>query len=67
VVIGIPKDNLVFEGICYGLIGDICASQGIANSLSCFTRWEVFAVDELILSPATKQVLAMMQLDHIAR
>jgi D-alanine transaminase len=67
VVIGIPKDNLVFEGISYGLIGDICASQGIANSLPCFTRREVFAVDELMLSPATKQVLAMMQLDHIAR
>jgi D-alanine transaminase len=62
-----PKDNLVFEGVCYGFIGDICASQGIANSLPCFMRRDVFAVDELMLSLATKQVLAMMQLDHIAR
>ena len=33
-VLGTPKDNLVLEGIRYGLIEEICRSKGIANSIS---------------------------------
>ncbi len=63
VVIGTPKDNLVLEGIRYGLIEEICAKQGIPYQLRRVSRDEVFAADELMLSSATKEVLPITQLD----
>lgn len=62
-VIGTPKDNLVLEGIRYGLIEDICAKQGMAFELRRVTRAEVFAADEVLLSSATKEVLPVTLLD----
>ena len=63
VVIGTPKDNLVLEGIRYGLIEEICANQGIPYQLRRVSREEVFAADELMLSSATKEVLPITLLD----
>ena len=63
VVIGTPKDNLVLEGIRYGLIEEICAKQGIPYQLRRVSRDEVFAAEELMLSSATKEVLPITQLD----
>jgi D-alanine transaminase len=62
-VIGTPKDNLVLEGIRYGLIEDICIKQGIAFELRRVTRAEVMAADEVLLSSATKEVLPVTLLD----
>jgi len=62
-VIGTPKDNLVLEGIRYGLIEDICVKQGIAFELRRVTRAEVLAADEVLLSSATKEVLPVTLLD----
>ena len=62
-VLGPPKDNLVLEGIRYGLIEDICRDAGIGFELRRITREEVFAADELLLSSATKEVLAITTLD----
>ncbi len=62
-VFGPPKDNLVLEGIRYGLIEDICRDAGIPFELRRITREEVFAADELLLSSATKEVLAITTLD----
>ncbi len=62
-VIGTPKDNLVLEGIRYGLIEEICTSQGIPYSLRRVSREEIFSADELLLSSATKEVLPITQLD----
>jgi D-alanine transaminase len=62
-VIGTPKDNLVLEGIRYGLIEDICAKQGMAFELRRVTRAEVLAADEVLLSSATKEVLPVTLLD----
>jgi D-alanine transaminase len=62
-VLGVPKDNLVLEGIRYGLIEEICAAQGIPFALRRISREEVFAADELLLSSATKEVLPITQLD----
>ncbi|MDR3371140.1 D-amino acid aminotransferase [Rhodoferax sp.] len=62
-LLGAPKDNLVLEGIRYGLIEDICAQQGIPFALRRITRAEVLAADELLLSSATKEVLPVTQLD----
>lgn len=62
-VSGTPKDHLVLEGIRYGLMQELCAEQGIEWSLRRISRDEVFAADELLLSSATKEVLAITQLD----
>ncbi len=62
-VMGTPTDNLVLEGIRYGLIGDICRDLAIAFELRRISREEVFAADELLLSSATKEVLAVTTLD----
>ena len=62
-VIGVPKDNLVLEGIRFGLIEEICRARGIAFELRRISRDEVLNADELLLSSATKEVLAVTTLD----
>jgi len=62
-VMGPPKDQLVLEGIRYGLIEDICRTAGIAFELRRISRTEVLAADELLLSSATKEILPITQLD----
>ena len=65
VVMGPPKDNLVLEGIRFGLIEEICRTQGIPFQLRRITRAEVLAADEVLLSSATKEVLAVTLLDDL--
>jgi D-alanine transaminase len=62
-VIGAPKDNLVLEGIRYGLLEELCLEAGIPFELRRVTRDEVFSADELLLSNATKEVLPVTRLD----
>ena len=62
-VMGPPKDHLVLEGIRYGLIEDICREQGLGFELRRISREEVRDADELLLSSATKEVLAITTLD----
>jgi D-alanine transaminase len=62
-VLGPPKDNLVLEGIRYGLIESMCRDAGIPFELRRVKREEVLAADELLLSSATKEVLAVTTLD----
>ncbi|MDR3452516.1 MAG: D-amino acid aminotransferase [Rhodoferax sp.] len=62
-VIGSPRDNLVLEGIRYGLIEEICRAEGLGFELRRLSRDEVFNADELLLSSATKEVLAITRLD----
>jgi len=62
-VLGPTKNHLVLEGIRYGLIEDICAQQGLSFALRPVARSEVFDADELMLSSATKEVLAITHLD----
>lgn len=62
-VAGAPNDNLVLEGIRYGVIGELCRAAGIPFQLRRVAREEVFAADELLLSSATKEVLAVTRLD----
>jgi len=63
VVFGAPKDNLVLEGIRYGLLEELCRAEGIPFELRRVSRDELLAADELLLSSATKEVLAVTQLD----
>jgi D-alanine transaminase len=65
-VMGVPKDNLVLEGIRYGLIEEICREAGIPFELRRISRSEVFAADELLLSNATKEILPVTRLDQQA-
>ena len=58
-----PKDQLVLEGIRYGLIEEICRAAGMAFELRRISRAEVLDADELLLSSATKEVLPITSLD----
>jgi len=63
VVLGPPKDNLVLEGIRYGLLEELCSRAGIPFQLRRVSREEVLAADEILLSSATKEVIACTTLD----
>ena len=62
-VVGAVKDNLVLEGIRYGLIEELCQSLGIGFKLQATSHADVLACDELMLSSATAEVLPITQLD----
>ena len=62
-VMGPPNDHLVLEGIRYGLLEQLCREAGIPFELRRIAREEVLACDELMLSSATKEVLAVTRLD----
>jgi D-alanine transaminase len=62
-VYGSPRDNLVLEGIRYGVIETLCREAGVPFALERVPREDVFAADEILLSSATKEVLPVTQLD----
>lgn len=62
-LMGPPKDNLILEGIRYGLIEELCAAGQIPLEARRITRAEVFAADEVLLSSATKEVLPVASID----
>ncbi len=62
-LIGPPKDHLVLEGVRYGLLEEICREAGIPFELRRISRAEVLAADELLLSSAVREVLAITTLD----
>ena len=62
-VMGPPKDQLVLEGIRYGLIEAMCRTVNLPFELRRITRAEVLDADELLLSSATKEVLPVTLLD----
>jgi len=63
VMFGPPKDNLVLEGIRYGLLEELCLENSIPFELRRVSQSEVLQADELLLSSATKEVIAVTQLD----
>lgn len=64
-VMGVPNDHLVLEGIRYGVLAQLCESQQIPFSLKPIRKEEVFAADELLLTSASKEVLAVTKLDAL--
>lgn len=62
-VMGPPKNQLVLEGVRYGFIEEACAALDIPFTLRPIGRDEVQQADELLLSSAGKEVLAITQLD----
>jgi D-alanine transaminase len=62
-VLAPPRDNLILEGIRYGLIEELCRSLDIGFEARRLTRAEVETADELMLSSATKELIAITRLD----
>lgn len=62
-LIGPPRDNLILEGIRYGLMEELCAADHIPFETRRISRAEVFAADEVLLSSASKEVLAVADID----
>lgn len=62
-VLGPPKSEHVLEGVRYELIRELCEEEGIAFNLRPVPEADVLAADELMLSSAAKEVLAVTVLD----
>lgn len=58
-----PKDNLILEGIRYGLIEELCVKACIAFESRKITRDEVFGADEVMVSSASKEVVPVVSID----
>ena len=62
-LLGVPKSEHVLEGIRFDLLRELCEDVGIAYNLRPIAEADVRSADELLLSSATKEVLAVTQLD----
>lgn len=58
-----PKDNLILEGIRYGLMEELCEAMDISIEARRITRDEVFAADEVMISSASKELLPVVTID----
>lgn len=58
-----PKDNLILEGIRYGLMEELCAAMEISFEARRITRDEVFGADEVLISSASKELLPVVTID----
>jgi len=63
ILAGPPTDNLILEGIRYGLMEELCAANDIPFQSRRISRDEVFAADEVLLSSASKEVLPVVTID----
>ena len=62
-LLGPKKNNLVLEGIRYGLFEELCAKHVIPFEMRAIAQDEVFAADEVLLSSATKEILQVTLID----
>jgi D-alanine transaminase len=62
-LLGPPKSEHVLEGIRVELLRELCEEVGIAYNLRPIPEADVRSADELLLSSATKEVLAITHLD----
>ncbi|OWW19428.1 D-amino acid aminotransferase [Noviherbaspirillum denitrificans] len=62
-VYGPPKSTLILEGIRYGLLEELCAACNIPFGSRAITRDEVFAADEVLMTSAGREVLAVTVID----
>lgn len=60
-----PTDGSILEGIRYGLMEELCAAQKIPFEARRISRDEVFAADEVMLTSAGREVLAVVNIDDI--
>ena len=62
-LLGPPKSEHVLEGIRIELLRELCEECGIAYNLRPIPEADVRAADEVLLSSATKEVLAVTKID----
>ncbi len=58
-----PKDNLILEGIRYGLMEEFSTALQIPFVARKISRAEVFSADEVLLTSASKEVLPVVSID----
>ena len=63
-LLGSPKSGHVLEGVRYELLRELCEDCGIAYNLRPITEAEVLSADEVMLSSATKEILAVTRIDN---
>lgn len=63
-LLGPPRSELLLEGIRIELLRELCEDIGIAYNLRPISEADVRAADEVLLSSATKEVLAVTKLDE---
>jgi D-alanine transaminase len=62
-LLGPPKSEHVLEGIRYDLLRELCEDGGVAYNLRPISEADVRSADEVLLSSATKEVLAVTHID----
>jgi D-alanine transaminase len=62
-LLGPPKSEHMLEGIRVELLRELCEDCGIAYNLRPISEADLRAADEVLLSSATKEVLAVTRLD----
>jgi len=62
-LLGPPKSDHVLEGIRVELLRELCEECGVAYNLRPIAEADVLAADEVLLSSATKEVLAVTKID----
>ncbi len=62
-LLGPPKSEQVLEGIRVDLMKELCEEEGIAYNLRPIPEADLLSADELLLTSATKEVLAITLLD----
>lgn len=63
-LLGPPKSEHVLEGVRIELLRELCEECGIGFNLRPIAEDELMSADEVLLSSATKEVLAVTTLDH---
>ena len=62
-LLGPPKSDHVLEGIRYELLRELCEDVGIAYNLRPLAEADVRSADEVLLTSATKEILAVTKID----
>lgn len=62
-LLGPPKSDHVLEGIRVELLRELCTDAGVAYNLRPISEADVRAADEIMLSSATKEIVAVTHLD----
>ncbi len=62
-LLGPPKSEHLLEGIRYELLRELCDDVGVAYNLRPISEADLRSADEVLLTSATKEVLAVTKLD----
>lgn len=63
-VIAPPKDNKILAGIRYGLMQRLCDAAEVVYEQRQVNKAELLSADEILMSSATKEILAITQVDE---